>query len=141
MALPHLGVGGGRARRGRPLFFLKYRAQELAEIVTTVHQDLEEPAHTAEPAVVGAGAAGPVLTEPERPRPAGPPRSGGRTWWLHDVSHADTMPAPTGVRPGIPRFLAVALSQLVSMTGSALTEFAVPPSGSTRRPGRWRSSR
>ncbi|MEV5330010.1 amino acid adenylation domain-containing protein [Nonomuraea sp. NPDC052634] len=86
-------------------FFLKYRAQELAEIVTTVHRNLKEPAG---------------------PRPAGPPRGSGRTWWLHDVSHADTMPAPTGVRPGIPRFLAIALSQLVSMTGSALTEFAVP---------------
>ncbi|TMR91447.1 non-ribosomal peptide synthetase/MFS transporter [Nonomuraea basaltis] len=79
-------------------FFLKYRAEELAEIVTTVHRDLAEP--------------------PAR-RPDG-------TWWLHDVSHSDTLPAPAGAQPGIPRFLAVAMSQLVSVTGSALTEFAVP---------------
>ncbi|MDA0638053.1 amino acid adenylation domain-containing protein [Nonomuraea sp. MCN248] len=94
-------------------FFLKYRAQELAEIVTTVHRSLEEPAHPA-PEETAA--------EPEA-EPAG---TGDRTWWLHDLSHSDTLPAPAGVRPGIPRFLAVALSQLVSMTGSALTEFAVP---------------
>ncbi|MGP3963943.1 amino acid adenylation domain-containing protein [Nonomuraea sp. 3N208] len=79
-------------------FFLKYRAEELAEIVTTVHRDL----------------AGPPARRPDA------------TWWLHDVSHSDTLPAPAGAQPGIPRFLAVAMSQLVSATGSALTEFAVP---------------
>src|SRR5690606_14694064 len=78
-------------------FFLKYRAEELAEIVTTVHRDLEDS-----------------------------PRDQDRTWWLHDVSRSDTMPAPAGVPPGIPRFLAVALSQLITVTGSAMTEFAVP---------------
>ncbi|MGW5163258.1 MFS transporter, partial [Nonomuraea wenchangensis] len=38
----------------------------------------------------------------------------------------DAAPAPEGPRPGLARFLTVAASQLVSVTGSALTEFAVP---------------
>ncbi|TMR36862.1 amino acid adenylation domain-containing protein [Nonomuraea zeae] len=80
-------------------FFLKYRAEELAEIVTTTHATLDEPV---------------------------PDRAPGATWWRHDVSRAEAPPAPAGAQPGIPRFLAVALSQLVSVTGSALTEFAVP---------------
>jgi amino acid adenylation domain-containing protein len=80
-------------------FFLKYRAEELAEIVTTTHRTLDDPVRARAP---------------------------GDTWWRHDVSRATAAPAPAGVRPGIPRFLAVAMSQLVSVTGSALTEFAVP---------------
>ncbi|MEV0159786.1 non-ribosomal peptide synthetase/MFS transporter [Nonomuraea fuscirosea] len=87
-------------------FFLKYRAQELSEIVTTLHRNLKEKA-------------------PREPEEAAA-RSGDRTWWLHDVSHAGALSAPAGAQPGIGRFLAIALSQLVSVTGSALTEFAVP---------------
>ncbi|MGW0801594.1 non-ribosomal peptide synthetase/MFS transporter [Nonomuraea sp. NPDC002799] len=81
-------------------FFLKYRADELAKIVTTVHRSLTDPA---------------PIPVPDR----------DATWWLHDVSRSGG-PPPAGPQPGIPRFLAVAMSQLVSMTGSALTEFAVP---------------
>ncbi|MED7924029.1 amino acid adenylation domain-containing protein [Nonomuraea sp. LP-02] len=81
-------------------FFLKYRAEELAEIVTTVHRTLDAPATGRRP---------------------------GATWWPHEVSRAgDAAPAPEGPRPGLARFLTVAASQLVSVTGSALTEFAVP---------------
>ncbi|MCK2215701.1 amino acid adenylation domain-containing protein [Actinomadura sp. ATCC 31491] len=80
-------------------FFLKYRARELAGIVTTVHRELEAP-------VTG--------------------RRDGATWWLHGVSRAGEAPPPAGPRPGLARFLTVAASQLVSATGSALTEFAVP---------------
>ncbi|WP_281365128.1 amino acid adenylation domain-containing protein [Phytohabitans houttuyneae] len=61
-------------------YFLKYRAAELAGIVT-----------------------GPVP-----PPPDGPPEP------------------PRGPRPSMGRFLAVAAGQLVSMTGTALTEFALP---------------
>ncbi|GGP09343.1 amino acid adenylation domain-containing protein [Nonomuraea glycinis] len=84
-------------------FFLKYRAEELAEIVTTLHPKLSKP--------------------PARLKPARDPDA---TWWLHDVSNADAPTAPSGPQPGIPRFLAVVLSQLISIMGTALTEFAVP---------------
>ena len=104
-------------------FFTGHRAAELAEIVTQVHQAI--PA--------GQTAA---LTRSGR----GP----GATWWLHDsVTVADgpgTEPG-TAVHPGVTagpgthpghrppgmrRFVAVALGQLVSITGSTLTGFALP---------------
>ena len=74
-------------------FFLKYRAAELAEIVTTVHNGRAEP---------------------------------GPGWRVHAMSDSPGAAAPAGPQPGMRRFLAVAAGQLVSMTGSALTEFAVP---------------
>ncbi|MEO3811588.1 amino acid adenylation domain-containing protein [Sphaerisporangium sp. B11E5] len=86
-------------------FFLKYRAAEVAEIVTTAHRALDGS------------------SEDELRRPA---RGPDATWWLHEVSRSDTPVRPAGAQPSLARFLAVASSQLVSMTGSALTEFAVP---------------
>ncbi|MEV4298514.1 non-ribosomal peptide synthetase/MFS transporter [Microbispora rosea] len=110
-------------------FFLRYRNEELADIVTGTHHAL---------------ASG---------RTEGMERDEGRTWWLQGVSRrAHTLSAVTGaeasgaeasgardgmddaegtrVRVGPPpsmrRFLVVAAGQLVSMTGSALTEFAIP---------------
>ncbi|MET8156123.1 MFS transporter [Sphaerisporangium sp. NPDC005289] len=123
-------------------FFLKYRAEELAEIVTTTHQTLTTPGLD----VTAPGLAEPGVTAPHHaPAEPGPgddttshralaePQPGdGRarepeaTWWLHDTSRSDTPVTSGGVRPSIPRFLAVALSQLTSVVGSALTEFAVP---------------
>lgn len=84
-------------------FFLKYRAEELAAIVTETRPALETP----EP-----------LSRQERGADAG--------WWLHGVSRSRERVVPTGPTPSMRRFLAVASGQLVSMTGSALTEFAVP---------------
>ncbi|HEY7485632.1 MAG TPA: amino acid adenylation domain-containing protein [Streptosporangiaceae bacterium] len=84
-------------------FFLKYRADELAEIVTGVHEAVASEAR---------------LTREDR----GP----DATWWLHGVSRSPTRVVPTGPQPSLRRFLAIAASQLVSVTGSALTEFAVP---------------
>ncbi|WDZ83591.1 non-ribosomal peptide synthetase/MFS transporter [Micromonospora cathayae] len=107
-------------------YFLKYRAEELAEIVTTVHHRLAEPA-----GVVGTvGADGPdpawVLAavsdrgpEPPAPvtapavppdRPARRPRTG-----------TDRTPQPSMARFGL-----VAAGQIVSSTGTALTNFAIP---------------
>ncbi|MEE1824999.1 amino acid adenylation domain-containing protein [Streptomyces sp. BE20] len=111
-------------------FYLKYRAAELAEILTTVHRS------------VAAG-------EEERHR-----RSEGATWWLAGLSRdgaeqpvgvpdaspaaadaspnaAGTSPASRGpkapsTRPTMRRFLGVAAGQQISMIGSALTEFALP---------------
>ncbi|MFE9427313.1 amino acid adenylation domain-containing protein [Kitasatospora sp. NPDC006697] len=87
-------------------FFLKYRAGELAEIVTTVHPALDGPA------------------DPSR-----------ETWQLRGRSENGADPAAIGaspaggwgrVQPSMGRFLSVAAGQLVSVTGSALTEFAIP---------------
>ncbi|MEU8271109.1 amino acid adenylation domain-containing protein [Sphaerisporangium sp. NPDC049002] len=114
-------------------FFMKYRAEELAAILTGIH-----------PAVADG------RTEPYL-------RREDSTWWLHDVSTAtpgaaETAtpangersaapggggggPAPAypgsgmssaGPRPSMRRFAVVAAGQLVSITGSALTEFAIP---------------
>jgi amino acid adenylation domain-containing protein len=80
-------------------YFLRYRADELAEIVTTVHERL-----------------GP-------PRPVAP----GATWWLEAASvHRPGVEAAHEVRPSMGRFLAVAAGQLVANVGAALTAFAMP---------------
>jgi len=84
-------------------FFLKHRAEELAAIITGTPPALAEP----EP-----------LSRAARGEDAG--------WWLHGVSRSAARAAPTGPAPSMRRFLAVASGQLVSIIGSALTEFAVP---------------
>ncbi|MEV0132076.1 amino acid adenylation domain-containing protein [Dactylosporangium sp. NPDC050688] len=92
-------------------FFLKYRAKELAEIVSRTH-----------PALAAGG---------PQPQEVLPSTAGETSWWLHGTGAAAPAPAdPAQARPvpqpGMGRFLIVALSQLVSITGSALTEFALP---------------
>ncbi|SEK31457.1 non-ribosomal peptide synthetase/MFS transporter [Streptacidiphilus jiangxiensis] len=86
-------------------FFLKYRAEELAAVLTQVHRSLAEGTE-----------------ERLRRRP-------DATWWLVDVTRpGDALPTgpDRAVRPSMRRFLTVAAGQQVSMIGSALTEFAVP---------------
>jgi amino acid adenylation domain-containing protein len=96
-------------------FFLKYRAKELADIVSRAH-----------PTLAPGG--------PD-PRDVLPSTAGETTWWLHGTGVADPAPSDAAssdpaaapvAQPGMARFLIVALSQLVSITGSALTEFALP---------------
>ncbi|MFB7473599.1 amino acid adenylation domain-containing protein [Kitasatospora sp. NPDC056184] len=92
-------------------FFVKYRAAEVVEAVTTVHRAVLD---------------GRTDTLPAR----GPDSS----WWFHgetgaparEESAAAEEPAGEGPQPSMGRFLAVAAGQLVSITGSALTEFALP---------------
>ncbi len=84
-------------------FFLKYRAADLAEVVTRTDEAI-------------AGGRADTL----------PRRDHDRGWWLQGTSTATAPPATTGPRPGLGRFLLVALGQLVSIMGSALTEFAIP---------------
>jgi amino acid adenylation domain-containing protein len=83
-------------------FFLKYRARELADIVGRTHRGTFDDL----------------------------PAAGEGSWWLHGTAAApapaDPAPAAPVAQPGMGRFLIVALSQLVSITGSALTEFALP---------------
>ena len=86
-------------------YYLKYRAYELADIITRTHQ------------AVVTGRSGSLTRQA---------RGADATWWLHDVSRPGPGAAPPGPRPGLRRFLAVAASQLVSIAGSALTGFAVP---------------
>ncbi|GGO23361.1 hypothetical protein GCM10010116_47080 [Microbispora rosea subsp. aerata] len=104
-------------------FFLRYRNEELADIVTGTH------------AALASG-----RTEPLE-------RDESRTWWLQGVSRrsgaAEAEPggaqdgpdgtggaadaaARVGPPPSMRRFLLVAAGQLASITGSALTEFAIP---------------
>ncbi|WP_349877441.1 amino acid adenylation domain-containing protein [Micromonospora sp. HUAS YX12] len=87
-------------------FFLKYRAEELAEIVTRVH-----PA-------VAAGDVG-ALTPEARGEDAG--------WVVADTLRVgeDRKPTKT-VKPSMGRFMAITTGQLISSTGSALTAFALP---------------
>ncbi|MCW3816663.1 amino acid adenylation domain-containing protein [Micromonospora sp. DR5-3] len=88
-------------------FFLKYRAEELAEIVTRVH-----------PVVVAGDTT--ALTPDARGEDAG--------WAVLDhlrVGAAEGSARAT-VKPSMGRFLAVTVGQLVSSTGSALTAFALP---------------
>ncbi|HEY0696410.1 MAG TPA: MFS transporter, partial [Micromonospora sp.] len=89
-------------------FFLKYRADELAEIVTSVHPVVVS-GETAElePAARGEDAAWAVRAR-QRVGVA-----------------SDTVGRPP-VRPSMGRFVAVTHGQLVSTTGSALTAFALP---------------
>ncbi|MFJ4905412.1 amino acid adenylation domain-containing protein [Streptomyces sp. NPDC093249] len=156
-------------------YFLKHRAGELAEIVTTVHPAVaaslpaydpedtaggvleadgtagvtatEAPAGVAGATRAGKAAGAPDAThvmgatpvpEPEGAEGAEHPdvtaltrarRPARATWWLDGVHHA---PA-AGERAAVPatrrdtrRFVAVAASQMISQTGSALTEFALP---------------
>ncbi|MBB5964597.1 amino acid adenylation domain-containing protein [Planomonospora venezuelensis] len=106
-------------------FFLKYRAEELAGVVTGTHRAVS----SGETAALG--------------------RTDRSTWWLEGVSRRSpddpaaeqegvpdapdrraptgtARPGPAGPEPSMKRFGAVAAGQLVSIIGSALTEFAVP---------------
>jgi amino acid adenylation domain-containing protein len=107
-------------------YFLKYRADELADIVTGTHRALSCGQSAQAGSLAAAG------------------REPGAAWWLHAVSHADPereatgrseskrkigperRTAVAGPEPSMRRFLWVAGGQLVSATGSALTGFAVP---------------
>jgi surfactin synthase thioesterase subunit len=77
-------------------YFLKYRAAELAEIVTTVH------------------------------RPGPPPADRDAGWSEVARTRVEAAPPTEPVQQSMRRFLLVAFGQLVSMVGSALTEFAIP---------------
>ncbi|MFJ1754785.1 amino acid adenylation domain-containing protein [Kitasatospora sp. NPDC088134] len=86
-------------------FYLKYRAAELADILTGVHRSIADGRE-------------------DRHR-----RTERSSWWLEGISR-DNSAAPEAtssrVRPTVRRFLTVASGQQVSMIGSALTEFALP---------------
>ncbi|MBB5113500.1 amino acid adenylation domain-containing protein [Micromonospora echinospora] len=80
-------------------YFVKQRAAALAEVLTRTHPRLAEP--------------------------AAPRRLAGDGWELAATS-TDPVAAEAAVQPGVRRFLALTASQLISSTGSALTQWAVP---------------
>ncbi|WP_030453964.1 non-ribosomal peptide synthetase/MFS transporter [Herbidospora cretacea] len=91
-------------------YFVKYRNEELATIVTHTHRAIAE---------------GSTATLEKS--------TGEETWWLEGLSVRGRPegdgPAPeihVGPKPGMKRFAALAAGQLVSITGTALTEFALP---------------
>ncbi|MBG0832464.1 amino acid adenylation domain-containing protein [Planomonospora sp. ID67723] len=89
-------------------FFLKHRAEELAEIVTSVHPAMARR-ETDEYDIAHRGTDAP--------------------WALHSVHHPGDPAAPAdkpAVQPSTARFAAVTIGQLVSSIGSALTGFAIP---------------
>ncbi|MFD0784843.1 MFS transporter, partial [Micromonospora azadirachtae] len=88
-------------------FFLKYRADELAEIVTRTHR------------AVGDGSVAELSREA---------RGEDASWAVHDTLAVgvEEQPRPDTVKPSMARFVAVTAGQLVSTTGSALTAFALP---------------
>ncbi|MFD3935457.1 amino acid adenylation domain-containing protein [Streptomyces sp. NPDC058611] len=118
-------------------FYLKYRAAELADILTGVHRSIaagEEARHerTADAtwwlAGLSRGVAG---TEPD-PGPGPGLETGPETGQPEEPERAGT-PGKSRrarkrgpVRPTMGRFLAIATGQQLSMIGSALTEFALP---------------
>ncbi|MEU6410080.1 amino acid adenylation domain-containing protein [Microbispora sp. NPDC046933] len=83
-------------------YFLRYRTEELAAIVTTTHTAVESPGEW-------------------RPRPPDDPA----TWWRQALS-TDRRADVAGPQPSLGRFFTVATGQIVSMIGAVMTEFAVP---------------
>ncbi|MEU6998280.1 amino acid adenylation domain-containing protein [Nonomuraea sp. NPDC046570] len=89
-------------------YFLKYRADDLAQVLTNAH------------VAMGYGAAD---TLDRRSR--GP----GAGWWIEETSTLGQDPPPqrdSAPKPSMRRFMAVAAAQLVSMVGTAVTDFAIP---------------
>jgi surfactin synthase thioesterase subunit len=91
-------------------FFLRYRASELADIITRTHKELQ----TCRTGIPDESVEG------DRP-----------TWWVEGVTlRRDAGKPGTGTggdaAAGMRRFLAVASGQLVSAVGSGLTGFAIP---------------
>ncbi|QKW14165.1 non-ribosomal peptide synthetase/MFS transporter [Verrucosispora sp. NA02020] len=105
-------------------YFLKYRAAELAEIVTDVHRHLAAPPPSAAP----------VRAEPGPPSVASPrPDGTPAAWQLAAVSQrgpdgpsGGSDGTATAPPPSMRRFGLVAAGQIVSGMGTALTTFAVP---------------
>ncbi|GII04686.1 non-ribosomal peptide synthetase [Planobispora takensis] len=97
-------------------YFLKYRAEDLAEVLTNTHIAMGYgAAHTLDRTSRGPAAGWWVEETSTRPRQA--PGAGAE-------KSAGT--APGAPPPSMRRFMIVAMAQLVSMTGTAVTDFAIP---------------
>jgi surfactin synthase thioesterase subunit/MFS family permease len=96
-------------------FFLRYRAQDVVDIITTTHTALAE--HPADlDTVLPVRDRPPPRDEPGRPR-----------WWVEGVARADDPDDPGAPdEASMRRFAVVSFGQLISSAGSALTGWAVP---------------
>ncbi|MEV0456703.1 non-ribosomal peptide synthetase/MFS transporter [Catellatospora methionotrophica] len=100
-------------------YFINHRSREVAEIITGVHAALVDGTLEHEPETQEGTW---HIRGVSMPDPAAAPRP-------EDPHLGTTTPPPAkqfAPAPSLGRFAAVAVSQLVSITGSALTEFAVP---------------
>ncbi|WP_330242056.1 non-ribosomal peptide synthetase/MFS transporter [Streptomyces sp. NBC_00525] len=115
-------------------FFVKYRAAEVAEAVTSVHEAIGRgdtatlPARSPDAAWWFHAETGPPDRAPEAldrtpETPDRTPETPGRRPEPPDRTGKARETAPA---PGAARFVAVVLGQLGSIVGSALTEFALP---------------
>ncbi|HEX6755516.1 MAG TPA: amino acid adenylation domain-containing protein [Mycobacteriales bacterium] len=96
-------------------FFLRYRAQDVADIITGTHVALAEHPGDLD-TVLPVRDRPPPRDDPARPR-----------WWVEGVARAgadDDPGAPD--EASMRRFAVVAFGQLVSSVGSALTGWAIP---------------
>ncbi|MFD6885785.1 amino acid adenylation domain-containing protein [Streptomyces sp. NPDC059957] len=124
-------------------FYLKYRAEELAGIVTGVHRSIaagEEARHerTADATWWLAGLSRDAAADPGPELESGtePGAESGTESSAGPGTESSAGPRRRGksrkararrpVRPTMGRFLAIATGQQLSMIGSALTEFALP---------------
>ena len=108
-------------------YFLKYRAGELAEIVTGVHLRLAVPAEPDVPPTDDAGVEDPAWrlhAVSDRGPAADPP--GARSGPSAPDRAATGPDRAGGPQPSLRRFGLVAAGQIVTTTGTALTNFAVP---------------
>jgi amino acid adenylation domain-containing protein len=99
-------------------FFLRYRADDLVEIITRTHLRIAASAAAAPDAdlAVVPGGTG-----------AGPPPEASRRWRLEGITRDEEAPdAGQPAEPTMRRFALVSLGQLVSITGSSLTGWAIP---------------
>ncbi|MQA25183.1 MAG: amino acid adenylation domain-containing protein, partial [Micromonosporaceae bacterium] len=89
-------------------YFLTYRAADLAEVLTRTRPEVA----SGQPRALSRQARGPDAR-----------------WWLEEVSSGATGGQPPDAStpdPSFWRFLVVALSQLVTFVGTAVTDFALP---------------
>ncbi|WP_244229809.1 amino acid adenylation domain-containing protein [Kitasatospora albolonga] len=125
-------------------FFLKYRARELVEILTRTHPAIlagtasrELPTEAEDGSWWFHGVSGKGVPEPGTG--AGTDADARAGTDADAVRPEESVPydgqsapaasrgtAAPGPDPGMARFLAVAFGQLITITGSALTEFALP---------------
>ncbi|MDG4764530.1 amino acid adenylation domain-containing protein [Solwaraspora sp. WMMD406] len=102
-------------------YFLKYRAEELADIVTGVHHRPATPTNAVDPPTP-TNAVDPAwrLQAVSDRRPAAADTA------TSDGSARPAVAPPAGPQPSLRRFGLVAAGQIITTTGTAMTNFAVP---------------
>ncbi|MFI6907016.1 amino acid adenylation domain-containing protein [Nonomuraea sp. NPDC050394] len=84
-------------------YYLKYRADDLAQILTNTHIAMEYGSTAA----LNRSARGPAAR-----------------WWVEETEREQ--PAKQAPPPSMRRFLSVSAAQLVALVGTAITDFAIP---------------